>query len=85
MVSQARLEHANKPDFAIPFLEMGHTSRGCKQERAEVERPEVRCVNCSEAGHRARDCTEKRKDKFACRNCGYVMFASRAENETPIS
>ena len=54
--------------------EMGHTARGCKQERAEYERVEVRCVNCNEPGHRARDCTEKRRDKFACRNCGYVFF-----------
>lgn len=50
---------------------MGHTARGCKQERNLVERVEVKCVNCDQPGHRARDCTEKRKDKFACRNCKY--------------
>lgn len=49
---------------------MGHTIRGCKEERVVVERVEVKCVNCGNAGHRVRDCTEKRVDKFACRNCG---------------
>jgi Zn finger protein HypA/HybF involved in hydrogenase expression len=51
---------------------MGHTVRGCKQERIPIEKVEIKCVNCDHPGHRARDCTEKRKDKFACRNCGYV-------------
>lgn len=49
---------------------MGHISRSCKEERAERERVEVKCVNCSAVGHRARDCPEPRRDKFACRNCG---------------
>jgi hypothetical protein len=52
---------------------MGHTARGCKEERALVERVEVKCVNCNASGHRARDCTEPRVDRFACRNCGYVV------------
>ena len=58
------------------LLEMGHTSRGCKQDRTEVERVEVRCVNCNQGGHRARDCVEKRVDRYACRNCGYVTLLS---------
>lgn len=51
---------------------MGHGSRACKQERVIPERVEVKCVNCSEVGHRARDCTQERprSNKFACRNCG---------------
>ncbi|KAI9039947.1 putative zinc knuckle transcription factor (CnjB) [Aspergillus affinis] len=52
--------------------EMGHTTRGCKQEYVapDFEKVEVKCVNCSAVGHRARDCTEPRVDPFACRNCG---------------
>lgn len=49
---------------------MGHISRSCKEERTERERVEVKCVNCSAVGHRARDCPDPRRDKFACRNCG---------------
>lgn len=74
----------NAPLKALTFIsltiiveEMGHTARGCKQERAVIERVEVKCVNCHATGHRARDCTEKRHDKFACRNCGYA-YASLA-------
>ncbi|GAB1200865.1 hypothetical protein APSETT444_010245 [Aspergillus pseudonomiae] len=52
---------------------MGHTARGCKEERVVHERVEVKCVNCSAVGHRARDCTEPRRDRFACRNCGYSL------------
>lgn len=51
---------------------MGHTARGCKEEHVH-ERVEVKCVNCSAVGHRARDCTEPRRDRFACRNCGYDL------------
>lgn len=57
--------------------EMGHTARGCKEERmSSYERPEVKCFNCNGVGHRARDCPEPRVDKFACRNCGYVPCAA---------
>ncbi len=38
----------------------------------EVDRVSVKCVNCEEPGHRARDCTKERHDRFACRNCKYV-------------
>ncbi|THC99342.1 hypothetical protein EYZ11_001154 [Aspergillus tanneri] len=70
-----RLENAGLPyDRQIPKCgncgEMGHTTRGCKEERALVERIEVKCVNCNAVGHRARDCTETRRDPYACRNCG---------------
>ena len=57
----------------MSFAEMGHTARGCKEERVVHERVEVKCVNCSAVGHRARDCTEPRRDRFACRNCGYSL------------
>ncbi|KAK2768590.1 hypothetical protein FQN54_000446 [Arachnomyces sp. PD_36] len=56
--------------FALRHTEMGHTSRGCKQERNAIERVEVKCVNCDLPGHRARDCTEQRKQRGGCRNCG---------------
>lgn len=60
------------PMDADTGIEMGHTIRGCSEEALEVDRVGVKCVNCDENGHRARDCPEPRKDKFACRNCKYV-------------
>ncbi|KAJ0414352.1 hypothetical protein BJY00DRAFT_33021 [Aspergillus carlsbadensis] len=81
-----RLEDAGLPfDRQIPKCsncnEMGHTARGCKEERAIIERVEVKCVNCNEAGHRARDCPQPRIDRFACRNCGCVsVFLSASVN-----
>lgn len=54
--------------------EMGHIMKSCKEELSVVERVEVKCVNCKQPGHRARDCKEARVDRFACRNCGYVAF-----------
>ncbi|GES60959.1 zinc knuckle transcription factor [Aspergillus terreus] len=70
-----RLADAGLPyDRQIPKCticnEMGHTARGCKEERPALECVEVKCVNCSATGHRARDCTEPRRDPYACRNCG---------------
>ena len=38
-----------------------------------ADKVQVKCVNCEEIGHRARDCPIERKDKFACRNCKYVF------------
>jgi hypothetical protein len=59
--------------FADDLLELGHTARSCPEEASEItSRIEVKCVNCEEVGHRARDCTTPRVDKFACRNCKYV-------------
>ena len=50
--------------------ELGHTVRACPEEAMEItDRVEVKCVNCEAVGHRARDCPEPRKDRFACRNC----------------
>ncbi len=66
------------PMDADPGLEMGHTIRGCSEEALEVDRVGVKCVNCDENGHRARDCPEPRKDKFACRNCKYVGTSPRS-------
>ncbi|KAK2741191.1 hypothetical protein FQN55_008454 [Onygenales sp. PD_40] len=68
-----RLEDAGIPlDRGIPKCsncgEMGHTARGCKEERSVIEKVEVKCVNCDGVGHRARDCKEKRVDRFACLN-----------------
>ena len=44
-------------------------ARDCSEEKIEKEATEVNCVNCDEVGHRARDCTKARTDRFACRNC----------------
>lgn len=49
--------------------ELGHMARACPEDKMEIEFTEVKCVNCDEAGHRARDCTKARVDRFACRNC----------------
>lgn len=50
-------------------VELGHISKFCKEDKAEIDRVEVKCVNCEETGHRARDCAKARTDHFACRNC----------------
>ncbi|KKK26200.1 hypothetical protein ARAM_003867 [Aspergillus rambellii] len=70
-----RLADAGLPyDKQIPKCancgEMGHTARGCKEEKVVVERVEVKCANCNAVGHRVRDCLEERRDRYACRNCG---------------
>lgn len=63
------------------MLEFGHISRSCPQERIAVEQVEIKCVNCNELGHRVRDCKEPRRNKFACRNCGYSShLPPRLEN-----
>lgn len=49
--------------------EMGHTAKACTQDETEIDKPSVKCVICQEDGHRARDCTQVRVDRFACRNC----------------
>ena len=54
------------------YAELGHTTRSCPEEAGEIDRVSVKCVNCDEPGHRARDCTKERYDRFACRNCKYV-------------
>jgi hypothetical protein len=69
VVSRARW--LNKHGLIFP--EMGHGSRSCKEERVVIERVKVKCVNCNEPGHRARDCKQPREDKFACRTCGSVF------------
>ncbi len=56
-------------DWLILLAELGHIAKFCKEEKATIERTEVSCVNCEEVGHRARDCTKDRVDRFACRNC----------------
>lgn len=62
--STDRMQVADDP------LELGHTTRGCPEEAGErTDRVEVKCVNCEEVGHRARDCPTPRVDNFACRNC----------------
>ena len=54
------------------LTELGHIAKSCKEEKVEIDHPHVQCVNCEELGHRARDCTQPRKDRFACRNCKCV-------------
>ena len=49
--------------------ELGHIAKSCKDEKKERERIQIKCVNCGEVGHRARDCTQQRVNRFACRNC----------------
>ena len=51
------------------WTELGHIAKACPQEKVEREQLGVKCVNCEEVGHRARDCKQARKDRFACRNC----------------
>ncbi|KAJ5570007.1 uncharacterized protein N7459_009437 [Penicillium hispanicum] len=50
--------------------ELGHSARGCKQERIEADRVEIKCGNCGGMGHRVRDCLQDRRNKYGCRNCG---------------
>ncbi|KAJ5679588.1 hypothetical protein N7462_007832 [Penicillium macrosclerotiorum] len=50
--------------------QMGHSARGCKQEKTETEKIEIKCTNCGGLGHRVRDCKEQRRSKYGCRNCG---------------
>lgn len=63
--------HEQLTDWTI---ELGHTLNQCKQERTEYERPVVKCSNCGDPGHRVRDCTQPRKSRYGCRNCGYELF-----------
>jgi hypothetical protein len=55
---------------ANDILELGHISKSCPEEAREAERVQIVCVNCKEVGHRVRDCTQPRKSKHGCRNCG---------------
>ncbi|KAG8529517.1 uncharacterized protein KY384_006154 [Bacidia gigantensis] len=66
--------------------ELGHVGKNCPEKEADVTegaaegeellRPDkitIACANCSEPGHRARDCTTPRKQArgpMTCRNCG---------------
>ena len=62
-------------------VELGHSTRACTQEAFEnTDRTQVKCVNCNEVGHRARDCPVPRVDRFACRNCKYVSPNSTYPN-----
>ncbi|KAI9712218.1 MAG: hypothetical protein M1812_006953 [Candelaria pacifica] len=56
-------------DRQVIKCELGHSAKFCPEDKATIERVEVKCVNCEEVGHRARDCTKERYDRFACRNC----------------
>lgn len=60
--------------LVLTQIGMGHSSRTCREERVEYERIVIKCINCGAFGHRVRDCTEPRKTKDGCRNCGYVSF-----------
>lgn len=62
----------------ILFSEMGHTGRDCKEERTTVEETVLKCFNCDEEGHRTRDCTAVRVDRYACRNCKSVHTMSNS-------
>ena len=53
------------------YAGLGHSVRACPEDKIEeIEQVVIKCVNCDEVGHRARDCKIPRKDKFSCRNCG---------------
>ncbi|KAI4092483.1 MAG: hypothetical protein LQ339_007922 [Xanthoria mediterranea] len=65
-----------------PLPEMGHTAKACTQDETEIDKPSVKCVICQEDGHRARDCTQVRVDRFACRNCNEEGHMSK-ECEKP--
>lgn len=58
--------------------ELGHIAKQCPQEKVVREVKVQTCYNCSGEGHRVRDCPEPRKDRFACRNCGYVNMSPRS-------
>lgn len=53
----------------IGLTELGHIRKNCPEDPNEIERPEIKCFLCDSVGHRMRDCTEERVDKFACKNC----------------
>ncbi|KAL7823208.1 hypothetical protein V8C26DRAFT_425318 [Trichoderma gracile] len=65
--------------------ELGHTSKGCTQDRVEREtgKPKISCYNCGGEGHRVRDCPEPRVDKFACKNCGKSGHRAQECEEPP--
>ena len=65
--------------------ELGHIAKSCTEDaRERSDKVEVRCVNCDDVGHRVRDCPKPRKDRFACRNCGYVV-CSASTNSANLS
>ncbi|KAF1836529.1 hypothetical protein BDW02DRAFT_225408 [Decorospora gaudefroyi] len=62
-------------DCGVPLCgncgELGHVRKHCKQDQVEQTKvqPEVVCVYCQGAGHRARDCPNDRINPYACKNC----------------
>lgn len=52
--------------------ELGHTSKGCTQDRVEREsgKPKISCYNCGGEGHRVRDCKPKRQ----LHSCAFFEF-----------
>ncbi|KAI6487947.1 hypothetical protein MCOR11_008647 [Pyricularia oryzae] len=48
---------------------LGHDRRQCPEDPIEKQQQAITCFNCGETGHRVRDCTTPRVDKFACKNC----------------
>lgn len=53
----------------LTYVELGHSSKACKEEKQVVAKEAHTCAICRQEGHFARDCTEIRVDPHACRNC----------------
>ncbi|KAK7525821.1 uncharacterized protein IWZ02DRAFT_200099 [Phyllosticta citriasiana] len=70
-------------DLSNTVAEIGHSRKFCKQEREEIDRPEVKCLVCQETGHRARDCKQERVDPHLCKNCNKRGHNSRDCPEPP--
>ncbi|KAI9658170.1 MAG: hypothetical protein M1831_004017 [Alyxoria varia] len=71
-----RLKDAGEPmEHLVPFCfrckQLGHISKRCELEEVEPQPTHVvTCTNCSEEGHRMRDCPKPIIDRNTCRKCG---------------
>lgn len=44
--------------------------KDCPEDKVEKVEAVITCANCSEEGHRMRECKAPIVDRNACRNCG---------------